>query len=195
MLDQPIEVLDSYLRFTDLVQAARALESVGTATVPPAIAQRGELEANLWRCGWDLRSSATDDGLYGLEYTRSPLASWVPTYEALLAVAPFVLTGSFVLLNGDHRGVQQVRFLNQKACFERGRLAFVPHRVDAGRRGQVVVGIDDDDLAPIHAHRLARELVSLLGAMRIRQFEVRAELLTRTGRHVDSSGPQPGDAL
>lgn len=194
MFDQPIEVLDSYLRFTDLVKASRAIDAIGRTSVEPVIARRGQLVANLWRCGWDLEAAESGGERLLLQYTRAPLASWEISLEAIRAIAPFVVNGSFLLLRGDQQSVQQVRFLNGKADFERGRLAFVPQDHDSRFGGHVVIGIDDSRLAPIHAGWLSRELVPPLLDMRIEQFEVRAELRTPTGRHVGSSGPRPAAA-
>lgn len=195
MFDHPIQVLDSHLRFTNLLDAAGALGGIGRASVDPVIARRGQLVANLWRCGWDV-TAAEDGESFRLQFTRAPLESWEVSYEALRAVAPFVVNGSFLLFAGDHRSVQQVRFSNHEAVFERGRLAFVPHGPDAltARGGHVVIGIDDRELAPIHATWLARELVPLLLDMRMARFEIRAELNTRVGRSVKISGPHDGRA-
>lgn len=86
MLDEPIDVLDSYIRFVDPDRAVKAIEDIGSADVPPAFATQGRLVANLWRCGWLLGPGPVPEA-FELRYTSAPKAPHDTSYRRLVRTA------------------------------------------------------------------------------------------------------------
>lgn len=187
MLDEPIDVLDSYLRFVDAEKAAKTIERIGRADVPPEIAARGRLAENLWRCGWLLESDDPAREVFTLRYTREPGASVEATHHGLFFSAYFIAEGSFVLLRGGPT-TQYLRFRKRRVDFERGGLAFVPASRDGRLSGHVVVGLHDRALRWNDADVLVHRVLESSLDTGMETFEIRAELIARGRRHVRAAG-------
>lgn len=187
MLDEPIDVLDSYIRFVDVDKAADSISAYGIADVPPEIEARGRLAANLWRCGWLLESDDLAGEVFRLSYTDEPGAPTDATYHGIFFPAYFIAEGSFVLLRGGST-TQYLRFRKRRVDFERGHLAFVPAGRTGRLRGHIAVGLKDRGLRSVDADFLTHGVRQAVEACGMQSFEIRTELSGRGGRHVRAAG-------
>lgn len=90
MLDEPIDVLDSYIHIVDFEKAAAVIADCGRCEVPAEIRSRGRFAANLWRCGRLLEPDDAAADVFRLRYTSEPGASKEAAFHGIFYAAYFI---------------------------------------------------------------------------------------------------------